>query len=414
VQARELTWQGNPALRLGLPAAFTTFASLALAAATVALISFGSYARRVDLQGTILPDTGIIAIAAPSSGWVESLAVTEGESVEQGNPLYTIDVDTTTEAGGVQKLVNHVLLSEREMLNDQIDRKVRMSDETQRQLKQKIANLNLQINQLGKQITMQQGFFKTLNDEYNLFRNLVERQHASLNEFDTRQQAWMQSQTKLQDLERDTIRLNGDLNDAQYQLATLAITTSDEIDALKAKIFEINEKLATGEAHGSIVVRAPAAGKVTAIVARPGQVVGSGLAMLKIVPEHTSMQAHLLAASSAIGFVRQGQRVLLRYSAFPYQRFGEYPGKVVTVSDAALNPDEVQSLLGGASPPNQTGPFYRVVVEPDSQVVNIMGENHLLPASMQVQAYVLLDRRPLYEWIFQPLYDIARATRGSE
>jgi membrane fusion protein len=104
----------------------------------------------------------------------------------------------------------------------------------------------------------------------------------------------------------------------------------------------------------------------------------------------------------------------LRYSAFPYQRFGEYPGTVMTVSDAALNPDEVQSLLAGGSPENQTGPFYRVVVEPDSQVVNIMDENHLLPASMQVQAYVLLDRRPLYQWIFQPLYDIARATRGSE
>ena len=31
-----------------------------------------------------------------------------------------------------------------------------------------------------------------------------------------------------------------------------------------------------------------------------------------------------------------------------------------------------------------------------------------LPASMQVQAYVLLDRRPLYEWILSPIYDLAR------
>jgi hypothetical protein len=31
---------------------------------------------------------------------------------------------------------------------------------------------------------------------------------------------------------------------------------------------------------------------------------------------------------------------------------------------------------------------------------------------MQVQAYALLDRRPLYQWILAPLYDLARATRG--
>jgi hypothetical protein len=28
---------------------------------------------------------------------------------------------------------------------------------------------------------------------------------------------------------------------------------------------------------------------------------------------------------------------------------------------------------------------------------------------MQVQAYALLDRRPLYQWILDPLYDIGQA-----
>ena len=135
--------------------------------------------------------------------------------------------------------------------------------------------------------------------------------------------------------------------------------------------------------------------------------------MLKIVPQHTSMQAQLLAPSSAIGFIHQGERVLLRYSAFPYQKFGEYGGIVATVSHAALTPDEVQTLLAGASAINQGGPFYRVIVEPDSPSVKIDGEDRPLPASMQVQAFVLLDRRPLYQWILQPVYDLARAAHGT-
>jgi membrane fusion protein len=423
LRGRELAWQGRPMLALGLPAAFTSFASVALAAATAALITFGSYARRVDMEGTVLPTIGLVVISSPSPGWIEALAAREGEIIEKGAPLYTLDLDTATKDGRTQQQIIHVQRVEREALTQQIDRKTRMSEETQRELRQKIENLKVQIDQLGEQITMQQGFFKVINKEYNLFLDLTERHQASLNELDSRQQAWMQSQSKLQELESSKLRLKGELNDAQYQLATIAITSSDEIDTLRNKILEIDEKLANSEARRSIEIRAPEAGVVTAIIGHPGQVVSTGSPMLKLVPQPAIMHVELLAPSSAIGFIRQGDRVLLRYSAFPYQKFGEYWGTVVTVSDAALTPEEVQSLLSGAqpttqgmpagvAPTKQTGPFYRVIVEPDSQFASVYGEERKLPASMRVQAYALLDRRPLYQWMLEPLYEIGRAAHG--
>jgi multidrug efflux pump subunit AcrA (membrane-fusion protein) len=51
------------------------------------------------MQGTILPNNGLVTITAPSSGSIESLTVQEGDSVEQSAPLYTLDVDTVTKAG---------------------------------------------------------------------------------------------------------------------------------------------------------------------------------------------------------------------------------------------------------------------------------------------------------------------------
>jgi membrane fusion protein len=229
---------------------------------------------------------------------------------------------------------------------------------------------------------------------------------------DSRQQAWMQSQSKLRELESSNLRLRGELSDAQYQLATTAISTADEIDALRTRILDIDEKLANSKARRSIEIRAPEAGVVTAIVGHPGQVVSTGAPMLKIVPKNASMHAELLAPSSAIGFIYEGERVLLRYSAFPYQKFGEYWGTVISISQAALQPKEVESLRAGAPPLKEAGPFYRVNVNPDSQFVNVYGEERPLPASMQVQAYALLDRRPLYQWILDPLYDIGRAGHG--
>jgi len=99
LRARELAWQGRAVLALGLPAVFTTFSSVALAAAMAALIIFGGYSRRVDMEGAVLPSTGVIAISAPSPGRIEMLAVQEGEAVEKGAPLYTVDLDTATKGG---------------------------------------------------------------------------------------------------------------------------------------------------------------------------------------------------------------------------------------------------------------------------------------------------------------------------
>jgi membrane fusion protein len=409
LRAREWAWQGRPALALGLPAKLTSLASVVLAAAIAALITFGSYARRVDMEGTVLPSAGLVAISSPSPGWIEALGVHEGEAVEGGALLYTLNLDTSTKDGNTQQQIINAQTTAREMLTQAIDRKTRMSEETRKQLQQKIENLKVQIDQLGGQITMHQGFFKTISKEYNLFLDLVGRGQASLSEMDSRQQAWMQSQSKLQELESTRLRLTAELNDAQYQLTTNAISTVDEIDALKAKILDIDEKLVNSKARRSIEIHAPEDGVIAAVVAHPGQLVVAGAPMLKIVPKHSSMQAELLAPGSAIGFIVEGERVLLRYSAFPYQKFGEYGGTIVSISQAALKPNEVESLQAGAPPLKETGPFYRVIVNPDRRFVNVYGEERALPANMQVQAYALLDRRPLYQWILDPLYDIGRA-----
>jgi len=291
-----------------------------------------------------------------------------------------------------------------------------MNEEHEKELRERIDTTKRQIKQVSGQTLIQQAFVTKVSKDYNQFTDLAEHHIVSLNDLNVRQQAWAQAVGRLQDLESSELRLERELQDAQYQLDTALHTRNDEVDTLRNKILEINEKLADSEAHHLIELRAPEDGVVTAILAHPGQIVATGAPMLKIVPQHAPMQAELLAPTSAVGFIHKGGRVLLRYSAFPYQKFGEYWGTVVSVSRTVLNAEEVKNLLAGAPPSQQNGqqngPFYRVVVEPDTQTVNIYGEEIGLPAGMQVNAYALLERRQLYEWMLEPLYDIRRATRG--
>jgi membrane fusion protein len=189
-----------------------------------------------------------------------------------------------------------------------------------------------------------------------------------------RRQEWMQALARLQDLQSLDMRAQSELKEAQYQLATTRHTRADENDALKSKMLEIDEKLANAEAHRSIDIRAPSDGVVTSIVAHPGQTISAGAPMLKIVPSHASMQAELLAPSSAVGFIREGGRVLMRYSAYPYQKFGGYLGTVAAVSDAAISAEEAKLFLGGA-PTKQAGPFFRVIVTPTASLRGFMARN---------------------------------------
>jgi membrane fusion protein len=106
--------------------------------------------------------------------------------------------------------------------------------------------------------------------------------------------------------------------------------------------------------------------------------------------------------------------VFLRYSAFPYQKYGEYPGTIASVARASLDTDEARSLLGGDPAEDlKAGPYYRVIVNPDDQFVSIGGEQRALPANMRVEAFVLLDRRRLYQWVMQPLYAFGRTVHQS-
>jgi membrane fusion protein len=410
--ARQLAWLGRPALALDPPALVTSVASVALAVATAALVTFGGYTRRVDLQGTVLPSTGLIAVVAPSAGRVDSISVHDGDTVTAGDPLYMLDLDTATKGGETQELVLKTLTSDRAMLRDEVERQQRFGVATRRQLELKVDNLKAQIEQASNQVATQQTFVTSLHAEYNKFVGLFQIHDTTLSEVDSHQQAWMQSEAALQQIRSTQLRLQAELGDGEYQLGTADITLSNDIDALRAKISAIDKEIANTEARRLIAIHAPGSGMVTSIAAYPGQAIVAAAPMLTIVPQHDSVQAELLAPSGAIGFVHVGARVLLRYSAFPYQKFGQYSGTVVSVSHAALRSAELEQLSPSAGHGDDAGPFYRVSVKPDQQRIVIDGREQALPVSMRVQGFVLLDRRPLYQWLLAPLYSFAHGTQA--
>ena len=74
---------------------------------------------------------------------------------------------------------------------------------------------------------------------------------------------------------------------------------------------------------------------------------------------------------------------------------------------SALGPAEQAALLGEV---RSSEPVYRIVVQLDRQTVSAYGAEHALLPGMALEADILLERRRLVEWVFEPLY----ALRGVE
>jgi membrane fusion protein len=120
------------------------------------------------------------------------------------------------------------------------------------------------------------------------------------------------------------------------------------------------------------------------------------------VPSGATLEAHLYAPSRSVGFVRAGQQVLLRYRAYPYQKFGHHRGVISSVSRTAIDPSELPAGFAAAGAPAE--PLYRITVRLERQFVSAYGEDVRLQPGMQLDADVVLERRRLYEWVLDPIY----------
>ncbi len=150
-----------------------------------------------------------------------------------------------------------------------------------------------------------------------------------------------------------------------------------------------------------MTITAPVSGIVATQIVKTGQAVQEGQPMLTLLPGDGALEAELLVPSRSIGFIAPGDAVLLRFQAFPWQKFGHQRGEIASIGRSPLSP------AGGDQP------LYRVTVALARQSVTAYGQAEALKPGMLLDADILGERRRLIEWLFEPLYSLkGRVARG--
>ena len=186
----------------------------------------------------------------------------------------------------------------------------------------------------------------------------------------------------------------------------MCIRDSSQVAQLERSVSETRQQLTEVEGRRRVLITAPEAGRATLVTAGVGQNIAGNQPLLTLVPVNSELQARLYAPSSSIGFVQPGDVVLLRYQAFPYQKFGQHEGVVETVSTSAASPAELAEQSLGELPPGE--PMFAIQVRLKSGTVLANGQARPLQSGMRLEADILQERRKLYEWMLEPLFSVTR------
>jgi membrane fusion protein len=391
---------------------YTGFTALMLAG-VLGLFAFGEYTRKARIGGWLAPEQGLIQIVAPQPGVLTRLHAQEGLEVIAGAPLAVLSTERQSEVfGATQSEVVRQLLAQRDSLRAERGRHEGLFAQTAATVGGRLAVTEAEARDLDREIALQRERMTLAEQAAARQRELRDRGIAPEQNVVEAEQDALDQAVALQGLERSRTALGRARLELEAERDELPLREAMQLAATDREIAALDQALAEAEAAREIVITAPENGTVTGLRLASGSSIGTDAPLMTLVPAGARLEARLYGPSHAIGFVRPGQQVLLRYEAFPHQKFGRYEGVVQSVSRSTVGPAELGGdgvTLPGLAPGE---PVYRVTVALASQTATAYGEAVPLQPGMKLEADILIETRHLYEWVLDPLHSLAGRSRA--
>ncbi len=356
---------------------------------------WGEYTRRERVEGHLALDVGAARVLIPDPGRVAELLIKEGDEVQAGAPIAKITYDRSTAETSSTELASRRTLLEREQ------QQLRELGEQQvAQVKKRMKDLESELAQADREIKLQESRVKSSREQAARFQQLAGEKFVSDLVAKQKLDEVTDQEIKLQALRRTRSQVDRDLSAARMEEPSIQLRSSGQVDQVARQLSELQESLAGVEARRETVIKAPVSGTVTNIAVVQGQSVPADTPLATVLPKGSGLHVELLVPSRAIGFIQKGQQVVLRYEAFPHERFGQYKGVITEISRNVWSPGEKIGPLAVKEP------VYRVDVKLERQSVAALGSEIALRPGMLVNADILLERRTLLEWLFEPVLQL--------
>lgn len=375
-----------------------SISAITSALAALPLLIFGEFSRSETVYGYITPTDGVSQVFPTQAGTISAVHVREGEVVQRGEVLFEISTELANGAD------NGALSAQLEVLEQRIQERrlqgqlsvQRLQSEIER-TKHRLDAVRADIAHLREQKSIADARLQISQSQWARWQEARNRGILSDAEIEQREQDLLDAQMASSKFEREIASRRDEFNDLRQSIATKSIDVTLAESQARSEVALLNQS--KSELVGAIAREVTAAidRQVTAIQATVGQAAKPNAPMALILPQNEDLHAQVYAPTRTAGFIELNQSVLLRVDAFPYQRFGTIEGRVKQVSGTALSPSEVISSIP------ITEAVYRLTVDLDQQSIEAYGASEALQSGMAVQADLVIDRRPLWRWLLDPL-----------
>ncbi len=409
LDAQATQWLGT--IRIAQPIGNYTAASMALAIIVlIALFAFlGTYTKRATVPGLLEPAGGTLRLTTPASGAVIAAHVTEGQHVAAGGVLFVLSGERMSSSGATQAMIG-VQLDAR---NATLARDVKLSSERHesriRTTRERLAAIDIEFAQLGREVEINAAREAIAEKNVERFEELARTGFISRVQAQAKVDDALVLKAQRENYKRVQANLARERAGLASQLADSRLQADTERADIERNLAGLAQERSENEARRTTVVTAPYAATVTGIAAHAGQVIGAGGLLATLIPDGASLEAQLFASTRQAGFVERGQRVHLRYAAYPYQKFGMGTGVVHAIEKSPYAPQELPTQVIatlGVGALQGAEPVYRIVVKLDAQTIDTYGQSQPLKSGMVFEADVIQDRRRLYEWLLEPVYGL--------
>jgi membrane fusion protein len=396
---------GHIILQLPLSTKLLVAALVACIVAAAVWVTTGEYARTQTVRGMLVTTEPSVKIFPQRPGRVAQFALTEGQEVVVGQLLAVVNTDIVSESGTATADFSSAAVDERlGLANRRADMSLENAAAERTQLQAQIASISRQIDSLRGQITLQQEIVRSNRLMFERVEEIIDRGFISQFDYERRRQNMLASEQNLSNLQQTLERLESERANVTAELGQSRIVTQQELTEIGSAIASLGQEKAQFEGQRSYVIRAPIAGRVTAIQTAEGRHASGETPLLVIVPHGAKLRARLYAPSTAIGMVEPGQHATLLLDAFPYQRFGSADARIVDISRTVLDPRDADVPFAIEEP------VYQIDAELERQSIEAFGGEVSFQPGMTLKANIVLERQSFLDWLLQPLNAVLNRT----
>lgn len=372
------------------PANAAAWAIYLMLAALVAAVSWAALAK-VDMitrgEARVVPVGREQVIASLEGGILRELKVREGEAVVAGQPLALLDptrVEAQQNEGRLKRLAMLATV------------------------------VRLQAEASGRALAFPESLAvvpqvtRSETDSYNARKRALNEAVAS-NQSNQRlleREMAMASSLSAKGLmsEVEVMRLRRQVNDlnlsTQERINRFRQDASAELVRVQTELTMLGEQqVVRDDILKRTVLTSPVRGLVKNIRMNTlGGVVTAGAPVMEIVPVDDQVLVELRISPSDIGFIKLGQPVEIKLSAYDYTVYGSLHGQVDTVSPDALGDPNNPAPPGGG---NAT--WYRALVRADASSLTKGGKPLTVLPGMVGTAEIRTGRRSVLSFILRPM-----------